>query len=261
VLRGERGRDVGDAASRLGINIFADGADLDAVASQRTDPRICGFTTNPALMRAAGVTDYEGFARRLVELVPSLPVSLEVLTDDFAEMRDEAATIASWGQNVYVKVPVINARGESSVDLIHDLSASGIKVNVTAVMTVRQALAAVAELEGGATSFISVFAGRIADTGVDPIPVVSEVCDLVHGVAGTNVIWASARELLNVVQADAVGCDAITLTSQLILKLDDLGRDLDEMSLETVQTFSRDAAAAGLRVAGTTKERATAASV
>lgn len=226
--------------------VFADGADLEQVLARAEDPRIRGFTTNPTLMWKAGLTDYEEFARRLLDGISDRPISFEVFADEGAEIRRQSLMIADWGENVYVKVPVTTTDGAPLADLIRELSQEGVKVNVTALMTVRQVEVVAEALSGGAPSCISIFAGRIADAGVDPVPMLRESCELVHSVAPrSEVIWASPREVLNLVQADSVGCDIITMTDALLGKLHLLGADLDTFSLETVKMFHRDAAAAG----------------
>jgi len=199
-------------------------------------------------MRAAGVDDYEGFARELLKLVPDLPVSLEVFSDEFEEMERQAVQISSWGDNVWVKVPVTNTRGEPSGELVRRLAARGVQLNVTALMTVRQVEQVSGWLTDAEKSFVSVFAGRIADTGRDPVPIMADALNAIRSSPQIRLIWASPREVLNVVQADAIGCHVITLTQDLFRRLRSLGRDLDEFSLETVQMFHRDAEAAGYRL-------------
>jgi len=233
------------SAEGLRIQIFADGADAERIAELARHPLVRGFTTNPSLMRAAGVSDYEAFARRLLERVPDLPVSFEVLAAEFDEMERQAREIASWGESVYVKVPVTNPRGEFSGPLLRRLGAAGIKLNVTALLSVEQVRATAECLVGGPACYISVFAGRIADTGRDPIPLMREALGVVRLYANLRLIWASPREVLNVIQADAIGCDVITVTPELFAKLPLLGMDLSELSLETVRMFDRDARGAG----------------
>jgi transaldolase len=240
----------GEPAARssdgLRIEIFADGADTERIAELARHPLIRGVTTNPTLMRAAGVSDYEAFARRLLERVPELAVSFEVLADEFDEMERQARVIASWGESVYVKVPVTNPQGEFSGPLLRRLAAAGIKLNVTALLTVDQVRSTAECLAGGPRAYVSVFAGRIADTGRDPVPVMREALDEVRLHGNLQLIWASPREVLNVVQADAIGCDVITITPELFAKLPLLGMDLADLSLDTVRMFDRDARAAGL---------------
>jgi transaldolase len=232
--------------SDLRVRIFADGADLPAIRKLAAEGYIRGFTTNPTLMHKAGVEDYRSFARALLAIVPDRPVSFEVLSDNFPEMEAEAREIASWGPNVYVKVPVTNTAGRPSYDVVRALSRSGVQVNVTAVLTVDQIRDTVRALEGGAPAQISVFAGRIADTGRDPLPTMRQGAALIASRPGVELIWASPRELLNLFQADEAGCDIITVTNDILQKLSTIGKDLDEFSLETVRMFFNDARKAGL---------------
>lgn len=234
-----------DHASSLHVRIFADGADLSSILALARNPLIQGFTTNPTLMRKAGIGDYEAFAREVVREVPDRPVSFEVLSDDFDEMEQQASRIASWGGNVYVKIPITNTRGESSAPLIRRLAAQRIKLNITAVMTLPQVDAIVPALRYGPPSYISVFAGRIADTGRDPLPVLEGALTRIRAYPQIELIWASPRELLNIVQAHDLGCHIITVTHDLLNKLPLLGRDLAEYSLDTVKMFIADARAAG----------------
>lgn len=232
----------------LRVKIFADGADLAAVRTRLTEPWIKGFTTNPTLMRAAGVVDYESFARELAALVPDRPISFEVVADEPEEMERQGRLIASWGENVYVKVPISTTRGESTANVVRQLSLSGVKVNVTAVLTPKQVECAAEWLSEGVGGFISVFAGRIADSGEDPIPLMIEALTTLSEYAHLALIWASPREVLNIVQADSIGCHVITVTDAILRRLSNLGRDLDEFSLDTVQMFYRDAHAAGYQL-------------
>jgi transaldolase len=229
----------------LNVKIFADGADLDAILGLADDPRISGFTTNPTLMWKAGLTDYAAFAERLLERIPEKPISFEVFADSSEEMRRQARLIDSWGENVYVKIPVTTTTGETMAPLIRELSESGVKVNVTAVFTTAQVELVTATVKDGAPSYVSVFAGRIADAGIDPQPIMARAVHILLDAPRAELIWASPREVLNVVQADKVGCHIITLTSDLMGKLTSLGKDLDQFSLETVQMFRRDALDAG----------------
>jgi transaldolase len=230
----------------LRVKLFADGADVATMMALAARPYIRGFTTNPTLMHKAGVRDYRRFAREVVEAIPDRPISFEVFSDDFAEMEDQAREIATWGPCVYVKIPVTNTRGEPSYDLVHRLTHSGVHLNITAVLTLEQVADAIAALQGGAPSCISVFAGRIADTGRDPVPMMVDALVLLTAAPGSELIWASPRELLNVFQADAIGCHIITLTADLVEKLALVGKDLSEFSLDTVKMFRRDAMKAGL---------------
>lgn len=231
--------------SELRVKIFADGADADGIAQLARNEWIKGFTTNPTLMRAAGVTDYECFAREVLPLVAGRPISFEVFADDFEEMERQAGRIAAWGDDVNVKIPITNTRGESSQGLLCRLAEEGVRVNVTALLTVDQVRVATAALAGGPPSFISVFAGRVADTGVEPVPLMREALEVMAPHPNLELIWASPREILNVVQADAIGCHVITVTPDILKKLPLLGRDLAEHSLDTVRMFHRDAEAAG----------------
>ena len=227
------------------VKVFADGADLDAILALAEDPRIAGFTTNPTLMWKAGLTDYQDFAERLLERITTHPISFEVFADDIDEMRRQAKLIASWGENVYVKIPVTTTTGESMAPLVRELSEDGVKVNVTALFTTAQVELLTAAVKDGAPSYLSVFAGRIADAGIDPMPIMAKSVSIMLDAPRSELIWASPREILNVVQADQVGCHIITMTHDLLAKLGSLGKDLDQFSLETVQMFRRDAQAAG----------------
>lgn len=229
----------------LTVKIFADGADLAGITRLYANPLIKGFTTNPTLMRAAGVQNYESFAREVLAAVPDRPISFEVFSDDFDEMERQALKIASWGPNVYVKIPVATTAGYSSGPLLRRLSEHGVKLNVTALMTPRQVYAVSECLAGGPSSYISVFAGRIADTGRDPVPLMIAALDLIAPYRNIELIWASPREILNIIQADAIGCHIITVTHDLLKKLSTIGRDLDEFSIDTVKMFHGDAKGAG----------------
>lgn len=230
---------------KLKIKIFADGADLAGMRELAANPLIRGFTTNPTLMRKAGVTDYEAFARKVLEAIPDRPISFEVFSDDFDDMRRQALKIASWGPNVYVKIPVTNTTGASAAPLIRDLVGHGLKLNVTAVFTLKQVWEIVRAVAGGPPAVVSVFAGRVADAGVDPIPHMMAALEMVKTVPGVELLWASPRELLNIVQADAIGCHIITVTPDILKKLKGLGKDLNSFSLDTVKMFYEDGAAAG----------------
>jgi transaldolase len=232
----------------LNVKIFADGADLDAILALAADERIAGFTTNPTLMWKAGLTDYEEFAKRLLERITTHPISFEVFADDAAEMRRQALLISSWGENVYVKIPVTTTDRTSMAPLVRELSESGIRVNVTALFTTAQVELITSAVRDGAPSYLSVFAGRIADAGIDPVPIMARAVGIAADAPRAELIWASPREILNVVQADQVGCHIITVTRELLPKLDSLGKDLDQFSLETVQMFHRDAVAAGFKL-------------
>lgn len=231
--------------SQLKIKVFADGADLAGITALAADPLIKGFTTNPTLMRQAGVVDYERFALEVLEVVRDRPISFEVFSDDHDEMEKQARRIAQWAPNVFVKIPVTNTKRDSSERLIRNLVAGGVQLNVTAIFTPAQIDWVSAALRDGPASNISVFAGRIADTGQDPLPIVSHAVAATAGQPQMEVIWASPREVLNVVQANDVGCHVITVTHDLLKKLPGLGKDLDQFSVETVLMFHRDATSAG----------------
>jgi transaldolase len=229
----------------LRIKVFADGADRKGIVDLCRNPLIRGFTTNPTLMRAAGVTDYEAFARDILEVEGSKPISFEVLCDEFDEMARQARKIAGWGPNVFVKIPVTNTRGETCFELLRRLSGDGLQLNVTALMTSKQVELVSAAMADGAPGYVSVFAGRIADTGRDPVPIMLDAVETLSPYPHLELIWASPREVLNLFQADAVGCDVITMTHDLLRKLGSVGKDLDDFSLETVRMFYNDAEAAG----------------
>lgn len=234
--------------SNLKVKLFADGADIEMIARMARNPLIKGFTTNPTLMRKAGVRDYRSFALSVLDIVTDRPVSFEVFSDDFEEMEMQAREIASWGPNVFVKIPITNTRGESSKDLIRRLSAARVQINVTAMMTDQQVTDVVDCFASGTSNFVSVFAGRIADSGRDPMPIMRRSVEILRDYPETELIWASPRELLNVIQADEVGCHIITATDDVLKKLDLVGKDLNQFSLETVQMFWRDAEAAGYTI-------------
>jgi len=235
----------------LHVKLFADGAEIAAIRRLAADPLIQGFTTNPTLMRKAGVQDYAAFALEALAVVAGRPISFEVFSDDFSEMEEQALEIASWAANVYVKIPVTNTRGELAGPLIERLVAQGVQVNVTAILTLDQVARVAERLSPDVASCVSVFAGRIADTGVDPVPIMAEAVRLVRPLARAEIIWASPRELLNVIQADQVGCHIITATSDVLAKLKLVGKDLGEFSLDTVRMFRDDALAAGYTIATT----------
>jgi transaldolase len=230
--------------SDLKIHVYADGAEIAGILEMAKNPLIKGFTTNPTLMRKAGIADYERFARELLQHVTEHPVSLEVFADDFAEMRRQALVIAGWGKNVNVKIPITNTKGESAVPLVADLVKSGIVVNVTAIMTHQQVEDLSRVLSPTLTSIVSVFAGRIADTGVDPVPHMVRCKQLLGAVPAARLLWASPRELLNIFQADQIGCHIITVTNDVLAKLKLVGKSLADYSLETVEMFRKDAVAA-----------------
>lgn len=241
--------------TELKVKIFADGADKAGILEMYKDPMIQGFTTNPTLMRKAGVKDYEAFARDILALIPDRPISLEVFADEFSEMEEQARIIAGWADNAYVKIPVSNSKGASSAELVRRLSRDGIKLNVTALMTLSQVRNVTAALAGGAPADVSVFAGRMADTGRDPVPMMAAAVEILREAPNAELIWASPRELLNVFQADAIGCHIITATNDILKKLTLLGKDLSDYSLETVKMFYSDAVASGFTLAPPAKRR------
>lgn len=236
------------SSGNLRVKIFVDGASVEVMREFSKNEAVKGFTTNPTLMKQAGVRDYESFAREALSIIPDRPISFEVLSDDFGMMEREARKIAGWGKNVYIKIPVTNTSGESSVGLVRKLSGEGLPINVTAVMTLEQVGKVCGALNPGARSIVSVFAGRIADTGRDPLPLMKEAASIVGGRPNTELLWASPREVLNVLQAEFSGCHIITVTDAIFKKIDMLGMDLDGLSLDTVKMFHRDALAAGFRL-------------
>jgi transaldolase len=232
----------------LKVKLFADGADKDGMLEMYLNPAIKGFTTNPTLMRKAGVRDYCLFAKEIIAAIPDRPISFEVFSDDFSEMEQQALEIASWGSHVNVKIPVSDTHGRPAYELIRRLSDAGVKLNVTAMMTLEQVREVAACLSGGPHCYVSVFAGRIADTGRDPVPIMRSAVELLEPHQNIELIWASPRELLNVFQADAVNCHIITATNDILKKLSLVGKDLTEYSLDTVKMFYDDASRAGYEI-------------
>ena len=232
----------------LKVKLFADGADRAGILRMYANPLIRGFTTNPTLMRQAGVTDYEAFAKDVLTAVTDRPISFEVFADEFPEMERQALKISGWGENVYTKIPVTNTRRESSLDLVCRLARRGVKLNVTALMTLEQVKEVAGALGGGPPAYVSMFAGRIADTGCDPVPIMAEAVDILRPYPNVELIWASPREVLNIFHAEAAGCHIITATHDLLHKLALIGKDLDDYSLDTVKMFHRDAAQAGYEI-------------
>ena len=230
------------------ITVFADGADLDSILALSSDPKISGFTTNPTLMQAAGVTDYQAFAKTVLQHITDRPVSFEVFADDFGEMEKQALEIASWAANVYVKIPISNTNGVGAFDTINRLSSKGVKLNITAIMTMDQVHQLVDVLDVDVPAIISIFAGRIADTGRDPLPIMREVIENFKKMPLAEVLWASPREVLNVYQAADIGCHIITITPDLIKKLNLYNKSLEEYSLDTVKMFYNDALKAGFSI-------------
>ena len=232
-------------ANDLQVQIFADGADIEGICTLRSNPLIKGFTTNPTLMKQAGIKDYLKFSKEVIEVIDGLPISLEVFSDDFAEMKTQALKLSALGENVNVKIPITNTKSESSSKLVSELAKDGVSLNVTALFTLKQVDDTVAALQGSRKSYISVFAGRIADAGVDPMPIMEGALQLMRSEKQLELIWASPREVLNIVQADQIGCHVITVTHDLLKKLSGLGKDLTQFSLETVAMFANDAKNAG----------------
>jgi len=233
---------------QLKVKIFADGADKAGMLDMYKNPQVKGFTTNPSLMRKAGVTDYEAAAKDIVKAIPDRSISFEVFADDFAEMERQARRITTWGKHVSVKIPITNTKRESALPLVKKLSQEGIALNVTALFTLEQVQGVVDAVKGGAPCFVSVFAGRIADTGIDPLPIMAESVKRLGAAPNTELIWASPRELLNIFQADEIGCQVITVTNDIIKKLSLVGKDMNEYSLETVKMFYEDGKAAGYKL-------------
>ena len=233
---------------KLKVKIFADGADLPTMLEMSNKPFIQGLTTNPTLMRKAGISDYKKFAREVLELIQNKPISFEVFSDDLEEMVEQAMEISSWGDNVNVKIPITNSKGDSTTQVIKELSSRGVSLNITAILTTKQVKNVIEVLDESSKAFISVFAGRIADTGRDPIPLMAEALEIMREKPRSELIWASPRELLNVIQADAIGCHIITATSDILKKLDIIGKDLSQYSLETVKMFRDDALASGYSI-------------
>jgi transaldolase len=233
----------------LKIKLYQDGAELEAMRKAAGEGQVSGFTTNPTLMRKAGVTNYEEFARKVIAAIPDMPVSFEVFSDDFSSMEREARAIANWGGDTFIKIPISNTKGESAAPLIAKLSHEGFSLNVTALLTLDQVRAVADAVDPAARTIVSVFAGRIADTGVDPVPMMAEAVKMISHLPGAELLWASPRELLNLFQAEEIGCQIITATPDIIGKLKLVGKDLTQYSLETVKMFYDDATAAGFRIA------------
>jgi len=232
----------------LNVKLFADGADRAGMLEMYKKPFVKGFTTNPTLMCRAGVTDYRAFAKDILQAIPDRPISFEVFSDEFPEMERQAMEIAGWGEHVYVKIPVTNTRREPAYDLIGRLANAGVKMNITALFTLDQVRDVVARLSPRVPSCVSVFAGRIADTGLDPVPLMAASVALLAPNPKAELIWASPRELLNIFQADAIGCQIITVTNDILKKLNLVGYDLGDYSLDTVKMFYNDAQKAGFKL-------------
>ncbi len=237
-----------EALKKLRVKIYADGADVGAMKRAYAEGLVKGFTTNPTLMKKAGVTDYKAFAKTVLREITELPVAFEVFSDDFGQMEKEARELASWGRNVYVKIPITDTRGRSSASVIRNLSADGVQLNVTAILSLDQVREAMAALSPKSRSVVSVFAGRVADTGVDPVPHMKAALELVSKNPNAELLWASPREMLNIFQADACGCHIITVVDDILKKAGMVGMDLGELSLETVKMFYRDANALGFTI-------------
>ena len=235
--------------SKLRVKLFADGADKPGMLSLYANPLIKGLTTNPTLMKKAGITNFEAFAKDILQTIKSKPISLEVFSDEFPEMKRQALKIAEWGQNVYVKIPITNTRGESSLPLIQELAAAGVKLNVTAILTLEQVSGVAQALNPDVDSVVSVFAGRIADTGVDPMPIMRACRALLVGQPKAELLWASVREVLNIFHAEQCDCDVVTVPHDILAKAIKMcGMDLGALSLDTVKMFSADAQAAGFKL-------------
>jgi len=230
------------------IKLYADGADLKGMIEVYNEGVVSGFTTNPTLMKKAGVKNYEEFARSAIKAIPDLPISFEVFSDDLEGMEREARKIAGWGKNAYIKIPVTNTKGESTATLVKKLSRDGLKLNVTAILTIEQVKQVAGALSPATPSVVSVFAGRIADTGRDPMPMMKEAAGILKSNTKSELLWASTRELLNLVQAESCGCHIITITNDILKKAPMLGKDLKELSLDTVKMFYNDAQSAGYKI-------------
>ena len=233
---------------QLKVKIFADGADKAGMLEMYAKPFVKGLTTNPTLMKKAGITDYRAFCKEILTSIKDKPLSFEVFSDDFSEMERQAMEFASWGDNVYVKIPVTNTKQEACYALVKKLAAQKVKLNVTALMTLDQVRDVVASLDPNVPSYVSVFAGRVADTGFDPVPMMTKSVEILKAAPASELIWASPRELLNIFQADEIGCHVITVTNDILKKLSLVGYDLDEYSLDTVKMFYKDAVEAGFKL-------------
>ncbi len=233
---------------KLKVKIFADGADKEGMLEMYAKPFIKGLTTNPTLMKKAGITNYEAFAKDILTVIKNKPISFEVFSDDLNEMKRQALKIASWGENVYVKIPITNTQKVATYSLVNELAKEGVKLNITAIMTLEQVENVVANLQQNVASYVSVFAGRIADTGVDPVPLMKQSVEILSSNAAAELIWASPRELLNIFQADEIGCQVITVTNDILKKLSLVDYDLAEYSLDTVKMFYNDASNAGFQL-------------
>lgn len=234
--------------NNLKVQVFADGADINQMKQAYQNKEVDGFTTNPSLMAKAGVKDYKQFAKEVVEAIPDASISFEVFGDDMETMEKEAEIIQQFGENIFVKIPIVNTKGKTMLPLIKKLSAKGVKLNVTAVYTIEQVKDITEAVTEGVETYVSVFAGRIADTGVDPLPLMKEAVEVTHSKKGVQLLWASCRELFNVVQADEIGADIITCPSDVVKKVPNIGRDINELSVDTVKGFSKDIQSSGLSI-------------
>lgn len=232
----------------LNVKVFADGADIEQMKKAYQNKEVDGFTTNPSLMAKAGVKDYTQFAKEVVEAIPDASISFEVFADDMGTMEKEAEVIKQFGDNIFVKIPIVNTKGESMIPLIKSLSAKQVKLNVTAVYTLEQVEAITEAVTEGVETYVSVFAGRIADTGVDPLPLMKKAVEVTHRKKGVQLLWASCRELFNVIQADEIGADIITCPSDVVKKIPNIGRDINELSVDTVKGFAKDIQSSGLSI-------------
>jgi len=232
----------------MNIKLFADGADKDTMIKLSKNPSIAGLTTNPTLMKKAGIKNYKDFSLDILSEIKNLPLSLEVFSDDLYEMEKQALEISSWGNNVYVKIPITNTKGESTYNIIKNLSNKGVKINVTAIMTIDQVEHIIPAMIKCKSGYISIFAGRIADTGIDPLPIMKESVELVKDYPNLKILWASSRELYNIIQADNIGCHIITITQEIFNKIPMIGKDLNDLSLDTVKMFYNDAKESGFKI-------------
>lgn len=232
----------------MNIKIFSDGADKETMIKMSKTPLISGLTTNPSLMRKSGIKNYEKFSLDILSEIKNKPISFEVFSDDLKEMEKQALKISSWGENVFVKIPITNTKGESTYNLIENLSEKGVKINATAIMTIEQVEKIIPSMINCHSGYISIFAGRIADTGVDPLPIMKEAVDLVENYQNLKILWASSREVYNIIQADKIGCHIITVTNEIFNKMSMLGKDLNELSLETVKMFYNDSLESGFKL-------------
>lgn len=232
----------------LNVKIFADGAVLKDMMEAHSSTVIKGFTTNPSLMKKAGITSYEAFAREVLKNIKDQPISFEVFSDEFETMEKEAKKIASFGKNVYIKIPITNSRGESSIPLVKKLSSQGLSLNVTAILTIKQVEETVDAFTPDTTNIVSVFAGRMADSGINPIPYMKQAAEICHTKKGTELLWASSREVLNIFQADECNCDIITVTNSILNKFEKVGRSLEDISLDTVKMFNNDIKSLGYSI-------------